>query len=83
MPTVLTPDVLRMAVLLVLSATWLLIHADLTLRALRARLLSPFQRLLCLLPPFTILFAYRLGARRRAVLSVALFVLYVAIRTFR
>lgn len=83
MTRVLTPDVLRMAALLVVSAAWLLVQADLTLRALRAPLLSPFQRLLCLLPPFTLLFAYRLGARRRALLSVTLFVLYVAIRVSR
>lgn len=80
MGPVLTPDVLRFGAILFVAATWLLVQADLSRRTVTAKLLSPFQRMLCLLPPVAVYYAFRLGARRKALLCVALCLVYLALR---
>jgi hypothetical protein len=83
MRAVLTVDIVRFLLVLLVSAAWLVLHLDLFRRTATATLLSPLQRLLCIVPPVATYYAYRLGARRRAVLSVLLFVAYLALRSER
>ena len=83
MTTLLTTDVVRFLAVVTVAAAWLVLHVDLLRRTLGATLLSPLQRALCIVPPITTYYAYRLGARRKAVMSVLLFVVYLALRTER
>lgn len=80
---VFTADVLRFVLLLLCSAAWLVVQVDLFRRTATASVLTPLQRVLCVVPPVATYYAYRLGARRRAVVSVLLLVAYVAIRSER
>ena len=75
-----TPDVIRFALLVSVSAAWCGVQLRLWWRAFNARALPFHMRAACLFPPLTAYVAYRQGARVSALLWLALLVVYVALR---
>ena len=75
-----TPDVIRFALLVGVSAAWCSVQLRLWWRAFRAQSLSVPLRVACLFPPVSVYVAFRKGARLSALLWLGLLIVYVALR---
>lgn len=69
------------AALVLVGASWLVLHLALLIRAARAAGVSIAWRLLAWLPPVTPIAGWRAGARVRAVLWVTSLALYLVLRS--
>jgi len=77
----LSPDMMQWSTLVLVGAALLLVHFSLLMRTVRMPGLTPLQRIMTLaLPPATPLFAFSLGAKRRAVLWWVLTIIYGCVR---
>jgi hypothetical protein len=75
-----TRDAAVLLVLTLLLAGFMLVHAVLFVRAARTRQLPLPLRLLCWLPPFTLVAGWRAGARVLSLIWAVLAVAYCALR---
>ena len=76
-------DVIKWLSLVLLMATWIVVHYTLVMRTARMPGLTPIQRVMTIaIPLLTPFFGFRQGAKRRAVLWWVLFIAYFAVRVF-
>ena len=75
-----SPALVLYVALTVTLAAWIVAHAALVLRVLRARAMAPGRRALALIPPATPVLAWKSGIRGGVVVWSVLLVAYLALQ---